>query len=144
MNSGFSETMAADVSDGTVIGRVALKNILNVIWPTYLLNEMHMQIKFILEESGFLDLQCNGFNWMLHHNGKVYPIVLRPYIPFIIGNTEGHDRLLVIIQLVSAPSSNYVECANVPPLNLDTLRQSIPTESQLLSIGWSESVTWKG
>ncbi len=93
IDSGFSATMAADVADGTVIGCVALKNIPNVSWPTYLLNEMHMQIKFILEESGFLDLQRNGFNWMLHYNGKVYPIVLHPYIPFIIGNTEGHDRL---------------------------------------------------
>ncbi len=85
---------AADVTnDGTVIGCVALKSIPNVSWSTYLLNEMHMQIKFILEESGFLKLQRNGFNWMLHYNGKVHPIVLHPYIPFIIGDTEGHDRL---------------------------------------------------
>ena len=26
-------------------------------------------------------------------NGKVYPIVLHPYFPFIIGDTEGHDCL---------------------------------------------------
>jgi hypothetical protein len=30
---------------------------------------------------------------MLHYNQKVYPIVLHPYVPFIIGDTEGHDRL---------------------------------------------------
>ncbi|KAI2511234.1 hypothetical protein MHU86_3200 [Fragilaria crotonensis] len=53
--------MAADVPDGTVIGQVALKSIPNVSWSTYILNEMHMQIKFILEESGFLDLQRKGF-----------------------------------------------------------------------------------
>ena len=57
--------MAADVPDGTVIGQVTLKSIPNVSWSTYILNEMHMQIKFILEESGFLDLQRKGFNWML-------------------------------------------------------------------------------
>ncbi len=52
-----------------------------------------MQIKFILEESGFLELQRNGFDWMLHYNGQIHPVVLHPYIPFIIGDTEGHDRL---------------------------------------------------
>jgi len=84
---------ADDLPDDTVIAEVALKLIPNVTWATYLLNEMHMQIKFILEESGFLKLQRNGFNWMLHYKEKVHPIVLHPYIPFIIGDTEGHDRL---------------------------------------------------
>ena len=81
MNSGFAATTNADVSDGTVIGCVALKSIPNVSWPSYHLNEMNMQIKLILEESGYLDLQRNEFNWILHYIGKVYPIVLvHPYI----------------------------------------------------------------
>jgi Plavaka transposase len=85
---------AADLPDGTIIGDASsLKQIPGVSWSTYLLNEMHMQIKFILEESGYLKLQRNGFDWMLHYNGNVHPIVLHPYIPFIIGDTEGHDRL---------------------------------------------------
>ncbi|KAI2512754.1 hypothetical protein MHU86_1542 [Fragilaria crotonensis] len=82
-----------DLPPGTVIDRIPLKPIPDVTWSTYLLNEMHMQIEFILEESGFLDLQRNGFHWMLHYNNKIFPIVLHPYIPFIIGDTEGHDRL---------------------------------------------------
>ena len=82
-----------DLPPGTVVGCVPLKPIPDVTWSTYLLNEMHMQIQFILEESGFLDLQRNGFHWMLHYNNKIFPVVLHPYIPFIIGDTEGHDRL---------------------------------------------------
>ena len=85
---------ANDLPDGTVVGDVSsLKQIASVRWSTYLLNEMHMQIKFILEESRYLELQCNGFNWTLHYNGKVHPIILHPYIPFIISDTEGHSRL---------------------------------------------------
>ena len=34
-------------------------------------------------------MQCIGF----HCNVKVYPIVLHPYMPFIIGKTENLDRL---------------------------------------------------
>ena len=52
-----------------------------------------MQIQFILQESGFLRLQSRGFKWNLHYNGKTYPAVFHPYVPFIIGDTEGHDRL---------------------------------------------------
>lgn len=64
-----------------------------ITWPTYLLNEMHLQIRFILEASGFIALQRNGFRWMLHYMGKPYPVVLHPFVPFIVGDTEGHDRL---------------------------------------------------
>ena len=52
-----------------------------------------MQIQFILEESGFLRLQKHGFRWNLHYNGKIHSVVFHPYVPFIIGDTEGHDRL---------------------------------------------------
>ncbi|KAI2495148.1 hypothetical protein MHU86_19379 [Fragilaria crotonensis] len=27
------------------------------------------------------------------YNGKIHPVVFHPYVPFIIGDTEGHDRL---------------------------------------------------
>ena len=30
---------------------------------------------------------------MLHYMGKPYPVVFHPYVPFIVGDTEGHDRL---------------------------------------------------
>ena len=60
----------------------------------YLLNEMHLlQSALILEESGYLDLQRNGFKWNLHYNDRVYPVVLHPYIPTIIGDIEWQDRL---------------------------------------------------
>ncbi len=49
-----------------------------ITWPTYLLNELHLQIRFILEASGCIALQRNGFRWMLHYPGKTYPVVLHP------------------------------------------------------------------
>ncbi|KAI2500694.1 hypothetical protein MHU86_13777 [Fragilaria crotonensis] len=57
------------------------------------LNEYHMQVKFILERSGFLALQEHGFKWNLKYHGKSFQTVLHPYVPFIIGDTEGHDTL---------------------------------------------------
>jgi Plavaka transposase len=57
------------------------------------LNDYHAQIQFILKESGFLSLQEKGFKWKLHFKGNVYPVTFRTYIPFIVGDTEGHDRL---------------------------------------------------
>jgi hypothetical protein len=35
----------------------------DISWATLLLNETHIQIQFILEESSFLRLQNSGFNW---------------------------------------------------------------------------------
>ena len=92
---GFVDVSAPprDLPPGTVVGRVSLKPILDVTWSTHHLNKMHKQIQFILEESGFLDLQRNGFHWMLHYNNKIFPIVLHPYISPIIGDSEAHDRL---------------------------------------------------
>jgi hypothetical protein len=83
----------ADLPKGTVIVKDPLQRDPNVTWPTYLLNEAHMQIQFILEESGFLQLQKHGFRWNLHYHGKIHRVVFHPYVPFIIGDTEGHDRL---------------------------------------------------
>ena len=56
-------------------------------------NDYHAQIKFILEESGFLELQDRGFKWILHYRGVKFPVTFRTYVPFIIGDTEGHDQL---------------------------------------------------
>ena len=52
-----------------------------------------MQVKFILERSGFLALQEHGFKWRIKYHGKTFQTVLHPYVPFIIGDTEGHDTL---------------------------------------------------
>ena len=57
------------------------------------LNEYHMQIDCILCESGYLDLQRTGLKWNLSFRGKSFPVALHPFIPFIIGDTEGHDAL---------------------------------------------------
>jgi hypothetical protein len=65
----------------------------DVSWATLLLNETHMQIQFILEESGFLRLQNSGFKWNLQYNNTIHKVVFHPYVPFIVGDTEGHDRL---------------------------------------------------
>jgi hypothetical protein len=64
-----------------------------ITWPTYMLNEYHMQIAFILSASGFVSLQDKGFKWKLQYKKTVHDVVFRPYVPFIIGDTEGHDRL---------------------------------------------------
>jgi hypothetical protein len=60
---------------------------------TWKVNEYHMQIDFILQQSGFLALQEKGIKWNVQYRGKSYPTILHPYIPFIIGDTEGHDTL---------------------------------------------------
>jgi len=59
----------------------------------YSLNEYHLQLRCILEKSGFLSLQDRGFTWKLEYRGQLIPVVFHPYVPFIIGDTEGHDRL---------------------------------------------------
>lgn len=68
----------------------ATKDVSDAAWR---LNEYHMQIDCILRESGYLDLQRTGLKWNLSFRGKSFPVVLHPYIPFIIGDTEGHDGL---------------------------------------------------
>jgi hypothetical protein len=83
----------ADLPKGTLRVKDPLKRHPNASWSTYILNETHMQIQFILEESGFLRLQKHGFRWDLHYKEKIFPVVFHPYVPFIIGDTEGHDRL---------------------------------------------------
>jgi hypothetical protein len=57
------------------------------------LNDYHAQIEYILRESGFLELQKSGFHWNLTYKGKVYKVVFRIIILFIIGDTDGHDKL---------------------------------------------------
>ncbi|KAI2503160.1 hypothetical protein MHU86_11263 [Fragilaria crotonensis] len=52
-----------DLPKGTVVLDAPLKHMSDLTWPSYLLNETHMQIRFILEESGFLRLQRKGFKW---------------------------------------------------------------------------------
>ena len=91
LDTEFNEP--AGLPKGTVIVEAPLRRVANVTWPTYLLNELHMQIQFILEESGFLRLQRKGFRWNLHYDEKIHPVVFHPYVPFIIGDTKGHDRL---------------------------------------------------
>ena len=61
----------------------------------YSLNKYHLQIRCIIEKSGFLALREHGlFNWKLRYRGQEIPVVFHPYVLFsIIGNTEGHDRL---------------------------------------------------
>ena len=56
-------------------------------------NDYHAQLQFILKESGFLSLQDCGFKWILHYRGEDHKVTFRLYIPFIIGDTEGHDLL---------------------------------------------------
>lgn len=60
---------------------------------TWKMNEYHMQIDFILRKSGFLTLQESGVKWNIKYRGVSYPTTLHPYVPFIIGDTEGHDTL---------------------------------------------------
>ena len=52
-----------------------------------------MQIAFILSASGFISLQDKGFKWKLNYKKAVHNVVFHPYVPFVIGDTEGHDHL---------------------------------------------------
>ncbi|KAI2511533.1 hypothetical protein MHU86_2787 [Fragilaria crotonensis] len=62
-------------------------------WTTLLHNDTHMQIQFILKESRFLRLQNCGFKWNFHYNNTIHNAVFHLHVPFIVGDTEGHDRL---------------------------------------------------
>ncbi len=53
----------------------------------------HAQIYFMLQHSGFNELQQQGFHWNIHYQGKVFPVTFRMYVPFIVGYTKGHDQL---------------------------------------------------
>jgi hypothetical protein len=134
-----TNSAATDLPDGTVVGHGALKSIPGVSWSTYFLNEMHMQ--FILEESGFLELQRNGFDWMLHYNGQVHPVVLHPYIPFIIGDTEGHDRFCGHYTAHFSSVAQLCRVCECPTLEAGYSRQGITTGSQQLSTSWCNWVT---
>lgn len=56
-------------------------------------NNYHAQILFIFKESGFLDLQDRGFRWSLPYKGEVHNVIFRIVVPFIVGDTEGHDYI---------------------------------------------------
>jgi hypothetical protein len=36
-------------------------------------------------------LQNKGFCWKLHFSGRIYPVTFRTYVPFVVGDTKGHD-----------------------------------------------------
>ena len=59
------------------------------------MNDYHAQLEFILIESGFLLLQeSSGVRWTLKYKGVSHQnVTLCLYVPFIIGDTEGHDYL---------------------------------------------------
>lgn len=50
-------------------------------------------MNFILEMSGFKELQRTGFEWKLKYKGKIHNVIFRIVIPYLIGDTECHDRL---------------------------------------------------
>jgi hypothetical protein len=52
--------MAAYDSNGTIIGCVVLLSIPNVSWSAYLLNKIHLQIKFTLKNQ--VSLTCKAMD----------------------------------------------------------------------------------
>ncbi len=62
----------------------------DVSWATLVLNKTHIQLQFILEESGFLRMQNSGFKWNLQYNNTIHKVVFHPYVPFIFGDIECH------------------------------------------------------
>lgn len=91
----------------------ATKDVSDAAWR---LNEYHMQIDCILRESGYLDLQRIGLKWNLSFRGKTYPVVLHPFIPFIIGDTEGHDGLCGHYKSRTAGVSQLCRACECPTL----------------------------
>ena len=73
----------------------------------YKLQDYHAMMIFLLKESGFLELQRRGFKWKLKYRGKVYDVVFRMYMPFIIADSECHDRLCGIFTMRSG-STKYI------------------------------------
>ena len=53
--------------------------------------DYHAALSKILE--GLAKLQQSGVEWKLPYNGKVHDVNLKLPILFIIGDTEGHDKL---------------------------------------------------
>ena len=96
-----TNSAATDLPDGTVVGCGALKSIPGVSWSTYLLNEMHIQIKFILEESWFLELHCNSFNWKSTMDKFI--LLLHHWITFIMGI----KRAMIAIVVITLPASAH-------------------------------------
>lgn len=65
----------------------------NLSAPCRKLQDYHAMMNFILEESGFKELQRKGFKWKLHYKGKTYDVIFRIVVPYLVGDTECHDRL---------------------------------------------------
>ena len=84
----------------------------------YRLNEYHLQIDFIQKESGYLDLQESGMKWNLHYCGKSSPVHLQLYVPVVVGDTVGHDALVVITNLAPQLLPSFVVHVYVRPRNL--------------------------
>ena len=57
------------------------------------LQDYHAQYKFLLEKSGFLNLQRSGFKWILQFKGQSIPVQFKLVVPHIITDSEEHDRL---------------------------------------------------
>jgi hypothetical protein len=64
------------VPKGTEDYEDALTSLVGMSWLAYLPNKIHIQIRYILQESGFLHLQDQGFEWKFNYRGKVYNVVL--------------------------------------------------------------------
>ena len=65
-----------------------------VSWSTLILNETHMQIQFILEESVFLKITESRLLMESKLRRKVPPGCIPPVCTLIIDDTEGHDLSL--------------------------------------------------
>ena len=89
------------------------------------LNEYHIQIDCIHRESGFLGLQQTGLKWNLNFRCKSFPVVAYPYIPFIIGDTEGHDGFVDTSSHPLPDLHSSVEHVSAQPCYLDTERPAV-------------------
>ena len=68
------------------------------------LQDYHTILAKILEP--LQELQRTGLAWVFEWEGKKYPCILRPYIPWIIGDTAGHDRCCCRME----SRSKHVQC----------------------------------
>ena len=82
------------------------------------MNDYHAQIEFILKASGFLHIQKHGLACDIHHKGTVYrDTLLRLYVPFVIGDTEGHDYLCARYGSRSHGVAQICRACNCPTLS---------------------------
>ncbi len=137
----------ADLPNGTVIVKDPLKCDANVTWPTYLLNEAHMQIQFILKDSGFFGCRSTSSNGIYTTIEKFILLCFTHMYHSSLVTLRATTTVFVVTELHAFQRhSNFVVSANAPQTWLVTQNPSFPIIFQIVSMnlsGWPRSISSK-